>query len=413
LFSRREVKAADQARDLYRKIGRPAEAEFVELLRRNAIRNCPVTPSDAQRALIIYGPDIAVLKGKSTRSHAAPRAPTFIAEIIPASVLEHHRNVTLCIDFFFVQGLPFLHTISRGIGFRTAHPVADRSKATIMQRLRVVIKLYQARGLTVRDVHGDHEFSCIREALRPIGLNIAPADSHVGEVERSIRTVKERLRSCAHGLPFKRLPRLFVQHMVADATRCLNQFPWPNGISATMSPASIVTGVANPDYNSMRIEFGAYVQVFEDNAPSNTLRSRSLGAIALTPTGNAQGDYFFLSLATGNRLSRHQWTELPMTDTAIARVEALALHERQPLLQNSGLVVEWRPHQPTNDSKYDHDYLLPTVDAAHTVFDAADYDNIDDNELADLLADNPFAPLADAAAQGADMADDKFDDDYY
>jgi hypothetical protein len=31
LSLRREVKAADQARDLYRKIGRPAEAEFVDL----------------------------------------------------------------------------------------------------------------------------------------------------------------------------------------------------------------------------------------------------------------------------------------------------------------------------------------------------------------------------------------------
>jgi hypothetical protein len=106
LFSRREVRAADQARERYRKIGRPAEAEFVELLKCNAIRNCPVTPSDAQRALIIYGPDIATLKGKTTHSHAAPRPPTFIAQNIPASVLEHHRNVTLCVDFF-VQGLPF------------------------------------------------------------------------------------------------------------------------------------------------------------------------------------------------------------------------------------------------------------------------------------------------------------------
>jgi hypothetical protein len=41
LFSRREVKAADQARDLYRKIGRPSETEFVELLKGNAIRKLP------------------------------------------------------------------------------------------------------------------------------------------------------------------------------------------------------------------------------------------------------------------------------------------------------------------------------------------------------------------------------------
>lgn len=62
-----------------------------------------------------------------------------------------------------------------------------------------------------------------------------------------------------------------VTQMVADVVRCLNQFPWKNGISDTLSPASIVTGVPSPDYNHMRIEFGTYVHVFEDNDPSNTL----------------------------------------------------------------------------------------------------------------------------------------------
>jgi hypothetical protein len=35
-----------------------------------------------------------------------------------------------------------------------------------------------------------------------------------------------------------------------------------------------------------------------------------------------------------------------MTDTAIARVEALASHENQPLIQDSGLVVEDGRNQP-------------------------------------------------------------------
>ena len=90
-----------------------------------------------------------------------------------------------------------------------------------------------------------------------------------------------------------------ISHMVADSIRCLNQFPKENGISATMSPATIVTGAPTPDYNAMRLELGAYVQVIEDSEPTNTPRARSLGAIALTPTGNVQGDYHFMSLATG------------------------------------------------------------------------------------------------------------------
>jgi len=208
LFSRREIQAADDARALYRKIGRPDEAEFQSILSQNLIRNCPITPRDAKRALVIYGPDIAVLKGKTTRSPAAPQAPTFETVPLPPPVLEHHRNVTLCVDFFFVQGILFYHTISRGIGFRTVRQVTDRSKTVILRETQAVIKLYQSRGFHVCDIHADNEFECIREHIHPIAMNIVTADSHVGEVERSIRTIKERLRTCVHGLPFQRLPKL-------------------------------------------------------------------------------------------------------------------------------------------------------------------------------------------------------------
>lgn len=93
-------------------------------------------------------------------------------------------------------------------------------------------------------------------------MNILTADRHVGEVERSIHTIKERLRSMmlAHGLPFKRLRRIImVSHMIADSIRCINQFPRKNGISATMSLDAIVTGAAPPDHNAMRLEFGSYI----------------------------------------------------------------------------------------------------------------------------------------------------------
>ena len=403
LFTRREIAAADLARDLYRKLGRPSEAEFQRLLRANQIRNCPVTPGDAARALEIYGPDIAALKGKSTRTTPAPRVPTFTAVPLPPPVLTHHRNVTLCLDFFFVQGHAFFHTISRDIGFRTAVPVSDRTRSTILRETVAVIKLYASRGFTVRDLHTDGEFECIRGDVLPVVMNVVAADGHVGEVERSIRTVKERLRSCVHGLPFRRVPKLLITHMVADAIRCLNQFPHPHGISSTLSPASIVTGVAPPDYAAMRLEFGSYVQIFDGAEPTNTIRSRSLGAITLTPTGNAQGDYYFLSLASGARVSRHQWTLLPMTDAAIARVEALALHENQPLIQAGGLVVEWRPDQPIDADEYDRDFDgLPVPD---DYFDPADYDAIHPDELADLAAEGapppPLFPLVlDQGAHG-------------
>ena len=72
LFTQRDVTKADDARKLYRMIGRPSEATFQRILTHGFIRNCPVTPLDAKRAVIIYGPDIATLKGKATRTGNAP-----------------------------------------------------------------------------------------------------------------------------------------------------------------------------------------------------------------------------------------------------------------------------------------------------------------------------------------------------
>jgi hypothetical protein len=97
MFSTRNIKAADAARDLYRKIGRPDEAFFQTILRCGYINNCPVAPDDARRALIIYGPDVACLKGKTTQSSPAPRVPTFTVVPIPAPILKFHRNVTLLV----------------------------------------------------------------------------------------------------------------------------------------------------------------------------------------------------------------------------------------------------------------------------------------------------------------------------
>jgi hypothetical protein len=423
MFSNRQIKQADLARKLYRMLGRPDNSTFQSILRNNLINNCPITLDDAHRALAIYGPDVAALKGKTTRTTAAPRAPTFAAVPLPSTVLAHHQNVTLCVDFFLVQGLCFLHTISRDIGFRTVAPVSDRARDTILvTELRAVVSfLYAARGFLVRDIHADAEFDCVRHALLPVHFNIVAADGHVGEIERSVRTIKERLRSSVHGLPYRRLPKLVIRRLVIDVVGCLNLFPWRNGISDHLSPTAIVTGQARPDYASMRmIEFGAYAQVFDDHTPTNTPYARTLGAIALDPTGNAQGAYHFMSLATGALISRHRWTELPIPDMSIARVEALALHDSQPLLQDRNLVVEWRPDHPINDSEYDLDFLPNNAEPAEPALDAADFDPVDADELA-ALAD-PFydAPqVIPPAAQGAlpipdnDDDNDAYDDHAY
>jgi len=136
----------------------------------------------------------------------------------------------------------------------------------------------------------------------PTTVSLTPHDVHVGEIEHSICTIKEQILADIHGMPFKQLPKIMIVKLMYQAIILLNQFPALDGISKTLSPKCIMTRKPNLDYNSLKIEFGSYALVFEDNYPTNTTKSCSMGTTALNPTGNIEGDYHFMSLTTGKHL---------------------------------------------------------------------------------------------------------------
>jgi hypothetical protein len=59
-----------------------------------------------------------------------------------------------------------------------------------------------------------------------------------------------------------------------------------------------------PDYaKDLRVSFGEYAEVSNTTiAQRNSLMPRTDPAIALVPTGNAQGSVWFYSLQTGNKI---------------------------------------------------------------------------------------------------------------
>jgi len=123
-FHCREIKVADCACALYAMIGRASQQQFEHILNNNLITNCPVTIDDVRWAIIIYGLDVPAIKGKSVRGDAIS-VPTQVPSSIPSPILDDHSNITLCADFFFVQGLPFFHTISWKLKFHMVTPVKN------------------------------------------------------------------------------------------------------------------------------------------------------------------------------------------------------------------------------------------------------------------------------------------------
>ena len=110
--------------------------------------------------------------------------------------------------------------------------------------------------------------------------------------------------------------------MVYYSVFWVNSFPQATGISPLLSPRTIVT-VMTVDYDKhCKLEFGSYAQVHEDH--NNSMVTRTTGALALRPTGYAQGAYYIMRLTTSRLLTRYQWTALPMPRKVIDRVHLLA-----------------------------------------------------------------------------------------
>jgi hypothetical protein len=76
--SNRQIEAADRARILQTKLGLPSLRDFRWMVRGNHLRNCSIHPNNIEIATKIWGPNVAILKGKTTRSTPLPVVADFI-----------------------------------------------------------------------------------------------------------------------------------------------------------------------------------------------------------------------------------------------------------------------------------------------------------------------------------------------
>lgn len=407
-YAQQDVYQADIARKLHRIIGRPSSRNFKKFLNGNMIKNCPVSAKDITAADHIYGTDVGILKGKTTR-RKSPRV-RFHHTDIPVSIMQRYQTVTLCVDIMKVNGIPFLMTISRHIRFGTAKHLLNQQNNSILSGLKEVCGTYRQRGFRIHLILADGQFESLRgdlatlgytgdgslEEQPPIALNVTSRDEHVPEIERYQRTVKERSRCLYNTLPYTHLPPLLIIGMVHHSVFWLNSFPHPAGISDTISPAQLIVNRQVDFHLHCRVEFGAYVQTHEEH--DNSMGARTLGAIALYPNNNAQGGFYFMNLLTGQRIARQHWDELPVPDIVISRVRSLARRAKS----RGHLIFTHRDGTPFPDDPQD-DPDDPDYDPT------AEYDSDDDTADAEEQFFLPDLPIAGVNAANADAHDE--DDD--
>ena len=242
----------------------------------------------------------------------------------PDTIIEQYGNVMLSADIMHVNGIPFFVTRSHHIHFGTVDVLPSLQAVDIGAALRHVVNIYARGGFQVTTALMDVAFAGMHDVCNQlqVTLNTTSRDEHVGDVERNIRTIKECMQGVSNTIPFQRLTHNMVMELAKAVVYWLNSVPSNMGVSPTMSPRTIITGQLLDYHKHCRYEFGEYVQTHEEH--DNSLLSRTVGAIALRPTGKQQGGYFFMSLHTGCIINRLHATKLPMPSEVIIRVDQLA-----------------------------------------------------------------------------------------
>ena len=88
----------------------------------------------------------------------------------------------------------------------------------------------------MRTILMDGEFEKLKPLMPSIECNTTAAKEHVNEAERTIRTLKERMRGLLATLQFDNMPRRMKIEFVYFMVLWMNAFPVKSGVFDKISP---------------------------------------------------------------------------------------------------------------------------------------------------------------------------------
>ena len=153
-----------------------------------------------------------------------------------------------------------------------------------------------------------------------------------------------------HRLAFSVYPVEMVCGCLTKVVKDLNAEIASDRVSKSLSPGTLITRRVNPSYKEvMVLNFGDYVQAHVPATKTNNNESRTTGCIALYPSRNGRGSWYFMSLNIGKRVHRYLWDVIPMSNDVIDRVNALKKQGQPLVVLNS--VFKW--DQVDNNLEYE------------------------------------------------------------
>jgi hypothetical protein len=373
-FTKREIERARSARELMARMGFPSVGMAMSIV--NSGSNFDISSRDFQVAEAIWGRDMASVKGKTTKRATVAADITIKAKIV-------QKDQVLAIDIMFIDKIAILIGVATPLGLTIAYSLnnvvlkkSSRAAEHVRKGIAHFLGVLGSQGFKTSVIMSDGEGAVVTLAdeLGKLGVDvdISGAGGHVARVERRIRVIKERIRAhVSYLLPFT-LSSVGIVMCVLYVVSRLNYEPYGEREWGP-SPREAFIGRKPDGKRDFRCAFGDYVQCTVPNTES-TLKSRTEDCVVMLPLGNRTGTVRMLSLTTGKLVNRDQFIIMPMPESVIKRLNALALADGR-VKGKSELVRTENTYETVSDKSDELPETMETtvnegVDPSTTLLDA-------------------------------------------
>ena len=335
-YTKREVASAQKARELLAKMGYPSVETAISMIRDGS--DFDVTEYDFKVANAIWGPDIASMKGKQVRTVTRSADVTLGVPVV-------QQQQIMAVDIMFIDQVATVvavcHPLDLTLGVTLDRSATGRSLRTaeaVKKCIDIMIATLSSRLFKVLLIMSDGEGAIgkLKSYLQSLGMeiDISGAGGHVPRIERRIRVIKERVRTHICGrLPFV-LTIIGLSYLILYCISRIN-YQQSGSRPGGLTPREAFTGQRVVATRDFRAAFGDYVQ---STVPETTklMIPRTDDMIVYLPTGNRTGSVKMLNLATGLIVTRDNFKILPMPQSVVLLLNAMAKRDgRVPTIPNT------------------------------------------------------------------------------
>ncbi len=158
-FTKREVEEAKATRKAQGMLGHPMDCKFLRMVHLNMISNSSITKNTGKNNILIFGPDLAGVRGRTVRRPLKLVSINYVQ--MSRMILDWHQIVTLAVDCIFVNGVAFLFSMSRRLNLITAKHTQSQTAKNLAAGINCIMELYAKGGFQVGIVLMDNKFESL------------------------------------------------------------------------------------------------------------------------------------------------------------------------------------------------------------------------------------------------------------